>query len=51
MSEEDPYDVMVPKPTRYIEYYQNDEPFYVVFTTRMQEHAPVAQMISPREYR
>ena len=32
VSEEDPYDVMVPKPTRYIEYYQNDEPFYVVFT-------------------
>ncbi|CAH3158854.1 unnamed protein product [Pocillopora meandrina] len=32
VSEEDPYDVMVPKPMRYIEYYQNDEPFYVVFT-------------------
>ena len=32
VSEEDPYDVMVPEPPRYIEYYQNDEPFYVVFT-------------------
>ena len=32
VSEEDPYDVMVPEPMRYIEYYQNDEPFYVVFT-------------------
>ena len=32
VSEEDPYDVMVPEPLRYIEYYQNDEPFYVVFT-------------------
>ena len=31
VSEEDPYDVMVPEPMRYIEYYQNDEPFYVVF--------------------
>ena len=30
--EEDTSDVMVPKPTRYTEYYQNDEPFYVVFT-------------------
>ena len=29
---EDPYDIMMPKPMRYIEYYQNDEPFYVVFT-------------------
>ena len=32
VSEEDPYDVMVPEPLRYIEYYQNNEPFYVVFT-------------------
>ena len=32
VSEEDPYDVMVPEPMRYIEFYQNDEPFYLVFT-------------------
>ena len=29
--EEDYSDMMAPKPMRYTEYYQNDEPFYVVF--------------------
>lgn len=32
VSDEDPYDIMVPKPMRYIKHYQNDEPFHVVFT-------------------
>ena len=29
--EEDYSDMMAPKPMRWTEYYQNDEPFYVVF--------------------
>ena len=32
VSDEDPYDIMVPKPMKYIKHYQNDEPFHVVFT-------------------